>query len=230
MQNIYLVRVSRALRAATAAPLCCRSQVSEVADILLKIVAPRLLERGAGVLRADVGHEVLLVEGEAVLLAVNHPPLDRHGVIRIVSVFRAVAGALRAVSPAALIWISVDHGVAPLMLSGVVGATSPGATASVAPSPGHHIAAAAVSDARRVVLRSHGAQFTFLVPTGRVDAALAPGLLTGASLLCYSAKAAIYDDGAAVLASHEVAFAPLVSDALSGVVVAELSVCARVAA
>ncbi len=70
--------VSRALRAATAAPLRCRAQVCEVAGILLKIVAPRLLERGVGVLRADVGREVLLVEGEAALLAANRPPLDRH--------------------------------------------------------------------------------------------------------------------------------------------------------
>eukprot|EP00973_Karenia_brevis_P010788 1460287-Karenia_brevis.AAC.1 len=66
------------------------------------------------------------------------------------------------------------------MLSGVVGATSPGATARVAACPRQHAAAAAVSDARRVILRSHGAQFTFLVPSGRVDAALAPGLLTWA--------------------------------------------------
>jgi len=117
------------------------------------------------------------------------------------------------------------------MLSGVVGATSPGATAGVAAPPRHHAAAAAVSDARRVVLRSLGAQFTFLVPSGRVGAALARGLLKGASsCLRYSAEAALYDGGAAVLASHEVGFAPLVSDAISGVAVAELSVCARVAA
>ena len=70
--------VSRALRAATAAPLRCRAQVCEVAGILLNIVAPRLLERGVGVLRADVGREVLLVEGDAPLLAANRPPLDRH--------------------------------------------------------------------------------------------------------------------------------------------------------
>ena len=175
-----------------------------MAGILLKIVAPRLLERGAWVLRADVGHEILLFEGEAVLLAVNHPPLDRHGVIRIISMLRAVAGALRAAVPAARIWITVDHGVAPLMLSGVVGATSPGVAARVAASPQQHAAAAAVSDARRVVLRSHGAQFTFLVPTGHVDAALAPGLLTWASpCLWYSADSALHDSSSLVLTCHE---------------------------
>ena len=90
------MHVSRALRAATAAPLCCSARVGKVAGILLKIVAPRLLERGAGVLRADVGDEILLVECEAVLLAVNHPPLDRHGVVWKIGVLRAVAGGLRA--------------------------------------------------------------------------------------------------------------------------------------
>ena len=175
VRSFYLGRVSRALRGATAAPLCCSAQGGKMAGILLKIVAPRQLVRGAGVPCADVGDEILLVESEAVLLAVKHPLLDRQGVIRIISVLGAVPGALRAAAPAALIWITVERGLAPLLLNSVVGATSPGVAARVAASPRHHAAAAAVSDARRVVLRSHGAQFTFLVPIGRVDACTGPG-------------------------------------------------------
>ena len=173
-----------------------------MAGILLKIVAPRQLVRGAGVPRADVGDEILLVESEAVLQAVNHPPLDRHGVIRIISVLGVVPGALRAAAPAALIWITVERGLAPDLLNSVVGATSPGAAARVAAYPRQHAAAAAVSDARRVVLLSQGAQFTFLVPGGRVDAALAPGTAYtlpqsapqqhGISLTCPVAKVAIW--------------------------------------
>ena len=111
-----------------------------MADILLHIVAPWLMDISAGVLRADVGHEILIVEGAAVLLVVNHPLVDRHGVIRIISVFRAEAGALRAAAPAALMWIIVERGLVPLMPSGVVGATSPGVAARVAASPRHHAA------------------------------------------------------------------------------------------
>ena len=109
-------------------------------------------------------------------------------------------------------------------------ATSSGVAARVAASPRHHAAAATVSDARRVVLRSQGAQFTLLVPGGRVDATLAPGLLTGASSrLWYPADAALCNGGTALLACQEFLFALAVSTAIANVVVAEFAVNAGMA-
>ena len=129
-----------------------------------------------------MGHKLFLRQRQSRALTLPYPSLGHNGEVWEICVCRAVARALRAAAPAARLRITVDHGLAPLMLSGVVGATSPGVAARVAASPAAEDAAgAAVSDARRVVLRSHGAQFTFLVPTGRVDAALALGLLTWAS-------------------------------------------------
>ena len=60
----------------------------------LKIVALGLLVGGLGVLCEDVGHELLLIEGQVALLAVGHPDLDRHKVIRVVRTLIAEARAL----------------------------------------------------------------------------------------------------------------------------------------
>ena len=97
------------------------------------------------------------IKGEAALLAVGRPALDRCGPIGAFSVHRAEAGTIRTVLPAALTWVIIERGLAPLLLRGAVGATAPGVAAPLAAAPRHHAAAAAVSDARGVVRGPHAA-------------------------------------------------------------------------
>ena len=177
-----------------------------------------------------MAHEICFIKHEAALLAVSHPPLDREAEIRIISVFRAVARMLRAALPAAGVRIGIQHGVAPLMLRGVMRAASPEVSTRITALPRHHAAAATVSDARGIVLLSHGGQLALLMPNLRVDAALAPRFLAGASFHRNPAGATLQEGGMAILAFHEMSLALDVSGAAASIVIAELAIGARVPA